>query len=261
MKLNIKPSLPDVRDYIYYNNSTKLLQKNVDLRKWDTLVENQSSLSSCSSNALTNAYELMVKKEYPEYFTHLSRLFIYYNTRSKYDDLNKDEGMTMRDGLKTLAKIGVCSESLWPYDATKFNDEPTGECYEDAKKRKVLKYQRLMSTYYITEVLNNSKPVVFGIEIYDGFMDLNSRISIVNFPSRKEKSLGGHAMCMVGYDLNKQLFLAKNSFGPDWGDNGYCWVPFEYLKQEGYDIWTFDISNQIGETNVSPKTLPISILS
>jgi C1A family cysteine protease len=63
---------------------------------------------------------------------------------------------------------------------------------------------------------------------------------------------------MVGYDLEKRLFLAKNSFGPDWGDNGYCWIPFDYIKQEGYDIWTFDIPNQTGEPNVlSELLLPI----
>jgi C1A family cysteine protease len=250
MNFNIKPSRSDNRDYIYSNNDTKSLREFVDLREWDTIVESQDSLGSCSSNALTNAYELTVKKDYPEYFTHLSRLFIYYNTRAEYGAIQNDEGIFLRDGLKSLSKFGVCSELLWPYDVEKFDDEPTEDCYEDAKKRKISKYQKLISTYYITEVLNNNKPVVFGMEIYDGFMDLNERISTVNFPSRKEKSLGGHAMCMVGYDLEKRLFLAKNSFGSTWGNNGYCWIPFDYIRQEGYDIWTFDIPNQIGDSNV-----------
>jgi C1A family cysteine protease len=257
MKFNIKPSRPDDRDYIYKSTETKIIRETVDLREWDTIVESQSSLSSCSSNALTNAYELCVNRMYPEYFTHLSRLFIYYNTRSEYGNLKEDEGMFLRDGLKAIAKFGICSEELWPYDVEKFNVRPTDECYEDAKKRKILKYQKLISTYYITEVLNNNKPVVFGMEIYDSFMDLNERISTVNFPSRKENSLGGHAMCMVGYDLEKRLFLAKNSFGTSWGDNGYCWIPFDYIRQEGYDIWTFDISNQTGEPDVLPQTVPL----
>ena len=252
MNFNIKPSLPDERDYIYRSDSTEVLQEQVDLREWDTIVESQDSLGSCSSNALTNAYELSVNRKYPEYFTHLSRLFIYYNTRSEYGDIQKDDGMYLRDGLKSLAKFGVCSEELWPYELEKFEDRPTNECYEDAKKRKILNYQKLISIYYITEVLNNNKPVVFGMEIYDSFMDLNDRISTVSFPGRKEKSLGGHAMCMVGYDLEKRLFLAKNSFGTDWGDRGYCWVPFDYIRQEGYDIWTFEITNQTGDSNVLP---------
>ena len=260
MEFNIKPSLSDDRDYIYRSDSTQVLREFVDLRQWDTLVESQDNLGSCSSNALTNAYELMVNQKYPEYLKQLSRLFIYYNTRADYGSIEKDNGIYLRDGLKTLLKFGVCSEELWPYDTEQFDDRPTDDCYDDAKKRKILKYQRLISTYYITEVLNNNNPVVFGMEIYNSFMGLNERISTVNFPSRKETSLGGHAMCMVGYDLTNRLFLAKNSFGPNWGDKGYCWIPFDYIKQEGYDIWTFEITNQTGESNVLSETLPIPIL-
>ena len=260
MKFNTKPSLPDERDHIYYSDSKQVLRESVDLREWDTIVESQESLGSCASNALTNAYELSVKHEYPEYLKQLSRLFIYYNTRSEYGNILEDNGMFLRDGLKALAKFGVCSEELWSYDIEKFDDKPTDECYEDAKKRKIIKYQKLISNYYITEVLNNNKPVVFGMEIYESFMNLNERISTVNIPSRNEKSLGGHGMCMVGYDLEKRLFLAKNSFGSDWGDGGYCWIPFDYIRQEAYDIWTFDIPNQTGDSNVLSKTLPLPIL-
>jgi len=255
MKFNIKPSVLDERDYIYQSDSTEVLKESVDLREWDTIIESQDSLGSCAANAITNAYELCVNRMYPEYFIHLSRLFVYYNTRAEYGIIEKDDGMFLRDGMKSLSKFGICSEELWPYDIEKFTEQPTIECYNDAKKRKIIKYQKLESIYYITQVLNNNKPVVFGMEIYDSFMNLNERISTVNFPSRKEKSLGGHAMCMVGYNLEKRLFLAKNSFGTNWGDNGYCWIPFDYIRQEGYDIWTFDIPPQLGDSNVLSETL------
>jgi C1A family cysteine protease len=257
MKFSIRPSLPDNRDFIYQDDGTKITRKYVDLRKWDTIVESQGPLGSCSSNALTNAYELMTNYSFPEHFTHLSRLFIYYNTRFKFGNTEEDEGMYLRDGLKAIAKFGVCSESLWPYVPAQFNVKPTEDCYEDAKKRKIVKYQKLISIYLITQVLNNNIPIVFGMQIYESFMELNKRIFTVNFPSRKEKSLGGHAMCMVGYDLEKNLFLAKNSFGASWGDEGYCWIPFDYIEQEGYDIWTFDIPNPGEKTNVLSKILPI----
>jgi C1A family cysteine protease len=257
MKFNIKPSLPDDRDYIYQSDSTEVLREQVDLREWDTIVESQDSLGSCASNALTNAYELKVVKDYPDKFVHLSRLFVYYNTRLEDGTINEDAGIYLRDGLKAIKKYGICTEDLWPYDIEQWNIKPSDEAYEDAKKRSILQYQKLISTYYITEVLNNNKPVVFGMTIYDSFMELNERISTVSFPSRKEKSLGGHAMCMVGYDLEKRLFLAKNSFGPDWGDKGYCWIPFDYIRQEGYDIWTFEITNQTGDSNVLSEILPL----
>jgi len=257
MKFITKPSPTDVRDSIYKNDSTEVLREFVDLREWDSIIESQYQLGSCASNALTNAYELSVIREYPEYFTELSRLFIYYNTRAEYGNVLEDNGMFLRDGLKSLAKFGVCSEKLWPYNSSQVFTQPTVECYNDAEKRKIVKYQRILSIYYITQVLNNNKPVVFGMEIYENFMNLNERISTVTFPSRKEKSIGGHGMCMVGYDLKNKLFLAKNSFGSNWGAGGYCWIPFDYIRQEAYDIWTFDVPNQPGDLNVLSETLPI----
>jgi len=257
MKFNIKPSLPDERDYIYKSDSKKILRESVDLRKWDSIIESQGALGSCGANALTNAYELITIQKYPEYFTHLSKLFVYYNTRADYGVIEEDDGIFLRDGLKAITKFGICSEELWPYNIDNFDVRPTDVCYEDAEKRKLLKYQKLISTYYIAEVLSHNNPVVFGMEIYDSFMELDGRISTVSFPSRKEKSNGGHAMCMVGYDLKKRLFLAKNSFGPDWGSNGYCWIPFDYIHQEGYDVWTFDITNLRGTSNVLSETLSV----
>jgi C1A family cysteine protease len=257
---NVKPSPKDERDRIYKVDKPSDLRSFVDLREWDTKVESQGSLGSCSANAITNAYELCVNRMFPEHSVDLSRLFIYYNTRAEYGDIQKDEGMYLRDGLKSLKKLGVCSEELWPYNIEKFDERPSQESYKDAEKRKIISYEKIISIYYMTEALNSNKPVIFGMEIYDSFMDLNKRISTVTFPGRKEKSLGGHAMCIVGYNLKKRLFLAKNSFGINWGDGGYCWVPFDYIRQEGYDVWIFNPPD-LGETlNVLLETLPLPLL-
>jgi C1A family cysteine protease len=251
VRFKIRKSSSITDDYqIYKNNTNKLLQPVVDLRKSDTFVEDQLSLGSCSSAALTSAYELAVKLKNPDEYVELSDLFIYYNAREKEGTIYKDEGIYIRTGLEVMKEYGVCEESLWPYDLEKWDDKPPYEAYENAKKRKIIDYKRLISIYYMTEVLNDNKPVVFGMEIYDNFMRLNESNNTVSLPSRKEKNLGGHAMCMVGYDLDNKLFLSKNSFGTDWGMKGYCWIPFDYIKQEGYDCWTFDISPQPGESNV-----------
>lgn len=244
IRFKIKQSLSNDDDLIYKNDVSKVFRSSVDLRECDTLVENQQSLGSCTSSALTSAYELMIKMMYPEKYVELSDLFVYYNARMEEGSVDKDQGIYLRSGLEAIKKYGICEESVWPYDLEKWDDAPPDMAYENAKNKKITKYQKLISTYYITEVLNNNKPVVFGMEVYDSFMELDDRICTVSFPSRKEKSRGGHAMCMVGYDLNKRMFLAKNSFGTDWGMKGYCWIPFDYLRQEGYDCWTFDISPQ-----------------
>lgn len=243
LRFKVRKSLSSDQDLVYRSDNTSCISQIVDLREWDSIVENQESLSSCTSSAITSAYEIMLTQSSPDLYVELSDLFIYYNSRLEEGTVEQDVGIFLKTGMVVLKKYGVCVESLWPYNLTKWDDKPPEDAYADAEKRKITKYQKIISTYYVTEVLSNNKPVVFGMEIYDSFMELNNRISTVPFPSRKEKSLGGHAMCMVGYDLEKRLFLAKNSFGTGWGIGGYCWIPFDYLKQEGYDAWIFDIPN------------------
>ena len=251
-KFKFKKSSFSDEDLIYRSDSLKSIRPVVDLRSFDTMIEDQQTLSSCSGTAITSAYELSVKILYPDQYVELSDLFIYYNARLDEGTVTVDDGIYLKTGMKVLKKYGVCTEDLWPYRLDKWDDLPSDTAYQDAKTRTISRYQKLLSTYYMTEVLNDNKPFVFGIRIYDSFMQLDNRVSTVSFPSRKETSLGGHAMCMVGYDLEKKLFLAKNSFGTDWGMNGYCWIPFDYIKMEGYDCWTFDIDLQSRDQNVLP---------
>ena len=63
----------------------------------------------------------------------------------------------------------------------------------------------------------------------------------VKMPSTGKQPIGAHAMCFVGYDLNKKLLLCRNSFGTNWGIEGYCYIPFDYARNEVMDTWVFDI--------------------
>ena len=43
-----------------------------------------------------------------------------------------------------------------------------------------------------------------------------------------EKLLGGHTVAVVGFDDNYG-FLVRNSWGIDWGIEGHCFIPYEYI--------------------------------
>lgn len=243
-KFNVKPSLPDSRDKRYTLKQTELRQE-VDLREWDSLVEGQGYLGSCVSNAVTNSYELLVKQKYPDYFVDLSRLFVYYNTRVIEDTITEDAGVFyIRNSLKAVKQYGICTETLWPYDIDKFAVKPTDECYIDAKKRTITSYESLANVNEMLEVINNNSPIVIGLEVFDSFTTLSKDNSIVTFPEPYDESLGGHSMALVGYSIPKQQLLAKNSYGTRWGDNGYCWIPFEYASSYIFERWWFNISEQ-----------------
>jgi C1A family cysteine protease len=216
----------------------------VDLRAWSSPVEDQYDLGSCTGSAITSAYELLTKLKQPEKFVELSRLFVYYNIRLIEGTTDIDSGAYIRDGIKALKKYGVCKEELWPYKTNEFATPPPQSCYEEARQRSITNYRRLSGVNDILDALNNNQPVMFGMAVYEGFMDISYRYPTISLPDYNESSLGGHAMLMVGYDLKRKVFLAQNSFGVDWGLYGYCWMPFDYVRQEVYDVWTFDLSDR-----------------
>jgi len=241
--LDAKPSMIDERDYHYSQKKNKL-KTFVDLREWDSPVDDQLSIGSCVGNAIANAYELMVKKLYPDSFVELSRLFIYYNSRLFDNSYKEDIGTYIRDGIKSVAKYGVCEERLWPYIEEKFDDQPDPECYADASLRLITRYESLYTLRDMLETLDNEQPIVAGITVYEDFMFITRKNPIVELPKNNDKSHGSHAVTLLGYDLSKQLFIAKNSFGQDWGSNGYFYIPFEYIRTESFEKWCFDINTQ-----------------
>lgn len=249
------PSPTDSRDY-HYSQKKSELKKFVDLRKWDSPVDDQLSVGSCVGNAIASAYELMVKKLYPETFVELSRLFIYYNSRLFDESYGEDIGTYIRDGMKAAYKYGICEEKLWPYIEEKFDEQPSPECYSNASQRVITRYEALYTLRDMLEVLNNNQPIVVGITVYDDFMTMSSADPIVKLPQQKDQSYGSHAVTLMGYDLSRQLFIAKNSFGKEWGSNGYFWIPFEYIRTEAFEKWCFDINtqNQILEEKKSSET-------
>lgn len=52
-----------------------------------------------------------------------------------------------------------------------------------------------------------------------------------------------HAVLIMGYNDSTSAFLIKNSHGPDWGDGGYAWLPYDYVTNYVFERWCFDIAN------------------
>lgn len=246
----------DSRDFAYLQ-TRNTVKEAVDLREWDSPVDSQLGLGSCVSNAIASAYELQVRKKYPDKFVELSRLFIYYNSRLFDDTLSQDIGAYIRDGLKAVKRYGVCSEDIWPYVEDKFDEQPSPAAYVDATNRLISKYERLSTLGDLLETLSDGYPIVLGMSVYETFNFVNSEEPIVLMPTTSDMYIGAHAVVIVGYDQESEMFLIKNSYGPNWGFDGYAWLPYEYLRTQGFENWRFeiDISKLLGvaETINQPR--------
>lgn len=233
------PDTPDQRDYLYRTIAPKVkLPSKVDLRSLDSPIENQGQLGSCTANALAGHLqflEVASKKTYKD----LSRLFIYYNERAIEGTIGFDSGAQIRDGIKVLAKYGVCPETSWPYDISKFTRKPTATCYKDGLHRRITSYHRLQTLGEMLACLAEGFPFVFGFTVYESFETLKvAQTGIVPMPKKSERALGGHAVMAAGYDQKQKHFIVRNSWGPQWGQAGYFTMPYAYLEALASDFWT-----------------------
>jgi len=202
-------------------------------------VEDQGELGSCTANALAGAIEFLQRKNGVT-FEDMSRLFIYYNERVVINSVNTDSGAMLRDGIKTLAKQGVCDEGLWPYEVKRFSVKPPAKCYRDALNHQVTEYRRILSLREMKTCLAEGLPFVFGFMVYESFETLEvARTGVVSMPGKKETALGGHAVMAVGYDDSASRFLVRNSWGVGWGMKGYFTMPYQYLESRDLsdDFW------------------------
>src|SRR4051812_35486071 len=121
------PDLPDYRDRLYAAPPDVLhaLPPKADLRSKCPPVPDEGPLGSCAANAIAAAHHFEQMKRGAEKPFAPSRLFIYYNQRAVTGALKSDSGAQIRDGLKSVAKLGLCQEDMWPYQIPLFAKKPS----------------------------------------------------------------------------------------------------------------------------------------
>jgi len=250
-----------------YHSNIKL----VDLRDKCPDVYDQGNLGSCTANSLSFCYyfDELLQKETNKSFDRVinnencddsnlsvkvvsktketnvfvpSRLFIYYNERNLEGTVDKDAGAEIHDGIQVMNTIGVCPEPDWVYDISKFAVKPDEKCYTEAQNHKTILYNALdQNLDQLKACLISGFPVAFGFVVYQSFeSDYVKQTGQVPMPEPNEKVLGGHAVALVGFDDKNKEFIVRNSWGSDWGDRGYFYMPYDYvLNQElSSDFWT-----------------------
>lgn len=204
----------------------------VDLRKYSGPVGDQEQTSRCSAFAWTHGTE-MANRILKNDTTSLSCNYTMYGFQKMQGDA-KDYAYAYKGGDGTvggpdpgavLVKQGTCRKDLWPDD----RQSPAvsdSQMQSDAATHKLDAQPLAIGIDDVRKVLSAGMPVHIAINTGPAFADIG-RDGIFNSAEQPSGQHGRHAMLLVGYTGN--FFIIKNSWGTDWGDNGYCYVPRKVL--------------------------------
>ncbi len=235
-----KPQPPDYRDYPFHIHLPHLVAAAIpaqaSVKALLPPVLDQGPIGSCTAFGSLAAHQGIARKQgisYPQG----ARLAQYYWSRALEGWQGQDSGAYVRDAVKVLAQTGMAQEPLWPYNTAAIFQAPSSAVVQDASQRNALKYVSVPNDgYSIKAAIAGGLPVIVGFSVPQNFMSAQvAQTGMVPMPSGP--IVGGHCVCVCGYDDATGLLEFQNSWGTGWGMQGFGKMPYQFLQQLGADFW------------------------
>jgi len=251
MKFGLYKSKLDTRDILMHSFLKDITLPNKFTRRAEMPpVLNQGNEGSCAGHSATMMKEYQEQKDHKK-FIRLSPRFVYELAKKKS---GHSEGTTLRAIVDTLKNEGICEEEYWEYVPGK-PGEYKSNAYKNALKYTISAYARILNLKELKQAIYQDYPnggaVMIGVKVYKGMVGESSKkTGVVPNPGCLERmnSLGGHAITACGWNDNSTYFkndghiLAEGSWGKDFGDNGYHYLSYSYIKNNMLDAMsTIDI--------------------
>ena len=224
------PTPPDDRDFnvkiFGWSNYTPKHSRHVI----PTLsIKDQKSRNTCQWEATT------VQKEIDERMQLLRRVIIAWG---RQNGLTAGDGASdLRSGQMALQSYGIARSGFMSDDYLNWNDYTNINLADKAlavecDQHKIQSFWFLSKREEILKVLDDGKAVVTGIDWYTGFNQGGGFRAPWLITGRVGYLVGGHAIAIIGYDLNyhgRKVYILQNSYGAQWGDNGKFYIDMDYL--------------------------------
>jgi C1A family cysteine protease len=221
-------------------------------------IRNQGSRGTCVAFASLATFEHyhMLQGDYQD----IAEQFLYWECKT-HDNLPNQDGTWVGVAMDRLQADGCCLEATWPYnpqlDPTNISQgpPPQGAQLEALKFR--ISVSHLLppsSVGSIKSELQRQRCVAFSIPVFDSWYRNPAVIQSgdIVMPIPNEIIVGGHAMCIAGYEdlpaspeLGGGRFYIRNSWGASWGTTsphgaGYGTIPYAYIDHYGKEAYSIE---------------------
>lgn len=249
MLTNLVPSIPDERDYRFPVSPGWPPQGEVDLRSYAGRRLDQF-VGSCTAESTVNACELLHARA--SVVDPLSRLFLYYNTRAIENRIG-EEGAQTRNALRSALHHGVCDDETWPNSRGMVDVEPNAAAKAEGLTQKLMRYECLYHYRWgslagfgyeliraMKWALAEGLPLVYAFRVGRDFMSLSGPLGEQRYShiDSSNPHVGNHAVCVQGYTGQTPYgFILENSWGTDWGDQGFGLLSDSVILRDTIEIW------------------------
>ena len=218
---------------------------------WVTPVRNQGSCGSCFTFGAIAAAESMYRivRNQPDFALDLSEQEI---ISCGLSDSCSTGGTAEQVGYYLKAD-GVVDESCFPYTSGIAGDEGqcTDSCDDGLARRYWITDWHMSTVPLRADALKEALlagPIIANMQIYDDFYGYTGGV----YQRSSDVKSGWHIVLLVGWDDSDESWLAKNSWGQDWGMGGY--VKLHYDERNCFPDSLSDLSSFSGTCFASHTT-------
>ncbi len=234
--LNVRPDPPDIRDRMY-EPALVWLRATLDPPANLTILD-QGQEGACTGFGLAATINFLLDRQGQSSF-RVSACMLYEMAKRHDEWPGQDyEGSSCRGAIRGWVNMGVCSDSLWPYNPARTDGRLTIERAKNARKTTLGAYYRLRPNITDYHAALNEVGVVYAsARVHDGWYDPKGQPAVIR---PRANSIGGHAFAIVGY--NDSGFWVQNSWGHNWGRYGIALWRYEDWLENISDGWVMRLA-------------------